>query len=46
MDAPIVGTTGIEHLDDATEAVEISLSDSDLSYLEEPYGPVEVNNHN
>jgi len=45
VDAPIVGTTSIEHLEDAVEAVELSLSDSDREYLEEPYGPVAVNGH-
>lgn len=41
VDAPIVGTTSVEHLEDAVEAVEIDLSKSDLVYLEEPYEPVE-----
>lgn len=40
--APIVGTTSVEHLEDAVEALEISLSDSDLEYLEEPYEPLEA----
>jgi len=39
VDAPIVGTTSIEHLEDAIEALEIDLSDSDVEYLEEPYEP-------
>jgi len=41
VDAPIVGTTSVEHLEDAVEALEVSLSDSDLEYLEEPYEPLE-----
>ena len=45
VDAPIVGTTSIEHLEDAVEALEIDLSDSDLDYLEEPYEPVRVSGH-
>lgn len=45
VDAPIVGTTNVEHLEDAVEALEISLSDSDLEYLEEPYEPKEVDGH-
>jgi aryl-alcohol dehydrogenase-like predicted oxidoreductase len=45
VDAPIVGTTSVEHLEDAVEALEIDLSDSDLEYLEEPYGPVPVAGH-
>jgi aryl-alcohol dehydrogenase-like predicted oxidoreductase len=45
VDAPIVGTTSIDHLEAAVEALEIDLSDSDLDYLEEPYGPVQVVGH-
>jgi aryl-alcohol dehydrogenase-like predicted oxidoreductase len=45
VDAPIVGTSSIEHLKDAVEALEISLSDSDVEYLEEPYEPVPVFGH-
>ena len=45
VDAPIVGTTSVEHLEDAVEALEIDLSESDLAYLEEPYGPVAVEGH-
>ncbi|EMA59734.1 aldo/keto reductase [Halorubrum lipolyticum] len=37
VDAPIVGTTSIGHLEEAVEALEIDLSDSDVAYLEEPY---------
>jgi len=43
--APIVGTTSVEHLEDAVEAVDVSLSDSDVEYLEEPYEPVRVSGH-
>lgn len=42
VDAPIVGTTSVEHLEQAVEALEISLSDSDLENLEESCEPVEV----
>jgi 1-deoxyxylulose-5-phosphate synthase len=45
VDAPIVGTTSVEHLEQAVEALEISLSDSDIEYLEEPYEPVRVSGH-
>jgi aryl-alcohol dehydrogenase-like predicted oxidoreductase len=45
VDAPIIGTTSIEHLEDAVAALDISLSDSDVEYLEEPYGPVAVHGH-
>ena len=45
VDAPIVGTTSVEHLEDAVEALSISLSDSDLAYLEAPYEPKPVLGH-
>jgi aryl-alcohol dehydrogenase-like predicted oxidoreductase len=45
VDAPIVGTTSIEHLEDAVEALEIDLSSSEQEYLEEPYEPVPVSGH-
>ena len=45
VDAPIIGTTSIEHLEDAVEALEIDLSTSEMEYLEEPYQPVRVSGH-
>lgn len=42
VDAPIIGTTSVEHLEEAVEALEIDLSDSDLEYLEEPYEPLPI----
>lgn len=43
--APIVGTTSVDHLEDAVEALEISLTESDIAHLEEPYQPTEVDGH-
>ena len=45
IDAPIVGTTSIQHLEEAAEAVDIKLSESEQEYLEEPYEPVPVSGH-
>jgi aryl-alcohol dehydrogenase-like predicted oxidoreductase len=45
VDAPIVGTTSVEQLEEAVEAVDIDLSDSDREYLEEPYEPLPVIGH-
>ncbi|WP_254768325.1 aldo/keto reductase [Salinilacihabitans rarus] len=45
VDAPIVGTTSVEHLEEAVAALDISLSRSDREYLEEPYEPVRVSGH-
>ncbi|WP_276255135.1 aldo/keto reductase [Halomontanus rarus] len=43
--APILGTSSVEHLEQAVEALDISLSESDLEYLEEPYHPVPIYGH-
>ena len=43
--APIVGTTSVEHLEDAVEALDASLSDSTLDYLADPYEPLPVSGH-
>jgi aryl-alcohol dehydrogenase-like predicted oxidoreductase len=40
--APIVGATRIGHLEDALAAEELSLSDEEITRLEEPYVPHEV----
>jgi len=45
VDAPIVGTTTVEHLEDAVEALDIDLTSGDMAYLEEPYEPVRVSGH-
>lgn len=45
VDAPIVGTTSVAHLEEAVEAVELDLTQSDVAYLEEPYEPKPVTGH-
>lgn len=42
---PIYGTTDVSHLEDAVEALELGLSDSDIEYIEEPYEPMAVLGH-
>ena len=37
--APIVGATKISHLEDAVSALDIRLSEADITALEEPYAP-------
>jgi aryl-alcohol dehydrogenase (NADP+) len=39
VDAPIVGATKPDHLDDAVGAVEVELSAEEIATLEEPYRP-------
>jgi len=43
--APIVGTTSVEHLEDAVEALTLDLSDSDVEWLEEPYEAVRASGY-
>jgi 1-deoxyxylulose-5-phosphate synthase len=43
--APIVGSTKVEHLEDALAAVELTLSDEEIARLEEPYVPHAVSGH-
>ncbi len=45
VDTPIIGTSSVEHLEDAVEALDVDLSGSDLEWLEEPYEPVRVSGH-
>ena len=45
VDAPIVGMSSVDQLEEAVEAVDLSLSESDLEYLEEPYEPKPVTGH-
>jgi aryl-alcohol dehydrogenase-like predicted oxidoreductase len=45
VDAPIVRTTSVEHLEAAVKALDISLSDSDIDWLEAPSVPVPVCGH-
>jgi aryl-alcohol dehydrogenase-like predicted oxidoreductase len=42
VDASIVGPTSTEHLEEAVQAVDLSLDGSDAAWLEEPYEPVLV----
>jgi len=40
--APIIGATKMSHLEEAVASAEISLSEEELTFLEEPYRPHEV----
>ncbi len=37
--SPVVGATKIHHIEDAAKAVEIELTEDEITYLEEPYVP-------
>ncbi len=37
--APVVGATKLHHIEGAVKAVELSLTDEEIAYLEEPYVP-------
>lgn len=45
VDAPIVGATRVEHVEQAVEAVELELTEEEQAYLEEPYEPLPVMGH-
>jgi aryl-alcohol dehydrogenase-like predicted oxidoreductase len=45
VDSPIVGTTSVEHLEDAVDALDVDLTDSEMEYLEEPYEPKPIVGH-
>jgi aryl-alcohol dehydrogenase-like predicted oxidoreductase len=45
VDAPIVGSTKLSHLQDALAAEQITLSDEEMRRLEEPYVPHPVAGH-
>lgn len=40
--APIVGATKVPHFDDAVRSLELSLSDQEIAFLEEPYHAHEI----
>ena len=43
--APIVGATKIDHLESAVRALDVKLSDDQVSALEQPYQPHAVRGH-
>jgi aryl-alcohol dehydrogenase (NADP+) len=43
--APIVGASKMEHLDQALAAVDVSLDDAEMKFLEEPYRPHAILGH-
>ncbi len=43
--APIIGATQPSHLDDAVAAVDVALSEQEITQLEEPYRPHPVRGH-
>ena len=43
--SPIVGTTKIEHLDEAVSALDVVLDEEETAYLESPYAPHAIAGH-
>jgi aryl-alcohol dehydrogenase-like predicted oxidoreductase len=39
MAAPVIGTTRLEHIEDAAAAVDLRLSEAEIAALEAPYEP-------
>ncbi|KAK0455341.1 aryl-alcohol dehydrogenase [Desarmillaria tabescens] len=42
ISAPIVGTTSVANLEDLIGAIEVTLTDEEVKYLEEPYKPLPI----
>ena len=42
VSTPVIGATAVTHVEDAVAALELSLSPSDLDFLQEPYQPRRV----
>ncbi|KAJ7107025.1 Aldo/keto reductase, partial [Mycena epipterygia] len=40
--APVVGTTSLEKLEDLLGALDVKLTQEDMTYLEEPYKPMQI----
>lgn len=45
VNTPIIGVTSVDHLEDAIEATNIDLKESDVEYLEESYEPSPIVGH-
>ena len=45
VDVPIIGCDCVEHLEQSVAALDITLSDGEMTYLEEPYEPLSVAGH-
>jgi aryl-alcohol dehydrogenase-like predicted oxidoreductase len=43
--SPIIGTSNPNHVEEAVDALTITLSDQEINYLEEPYRPKSVTGH-
>ncbi|TBU39537.1 Aldo/keto reductase [Dichomitus squalens] len=43
--APIIGTTSLKNLEDILGALDVTLTDDEMKYLEEPYQPLKVLGH-
>jgi aryl-alcohol dehydrogenase (NADP+) len=43
--APIIGTSKVEHVQEAVESIDIKLSDEEIRYMEEPYRPKSISGH-
>lgn len=45
VDAPIVGSTKLSHLEEAIEAAQIKLTEEQLKFISEPYQPQAIRGH-
>jgi aryl-alcohol dehydrogenase (NADP+) len=45
VNAPIIGTSRVQHLEEMVGSVNVKISEDDVKYLEEPYVPLPVSGH-
>jgi len=45
IDAPVIGATKVEHLEEAVQSLKVKLSEDDVKRLEEPYKPHRILGH-
>jgi len=45
VSAPIVGTTSLDNLKDLINAINVTLTEDEVKYLEEPYTPMAIDGH-
>jgi aryl-alcohol dehydrogenase (NADP+) len=43
--SPIIGTSNIQHLEEMVESLDVTISEEEAKYLEEPYAPKAVSGH-
>ena len=45
VSAPIIGTTSLKNLEDLLGALDVTLTDEEIKFLEEEYRPLPISGH-